>query len=223
MEGIESKIFQLSIQVEKDCDLEERRFFQIKKKTYDRGALKKNMLQFIDISSSILYDNQREHSNFLGLVNACVSHELRNPLNSIVAENTLKKKVIEQIYKDIEVISRDSYELYEKLKLSVNKIMKSVKVEESSTDLMGFLIQDLLDYAQIKAGKFRKNIKKFNIREAVQSVIDIQYRLANSRGLKLYSEFIDILEVCIIKSDEARIKQVLLGLQSNALKFTEEG
>ena len=176
MEDIESKIFQLSIQVEKDCDLEERRFFQIKKKTYDRGALKKNMLQFIDISSSILYDNQREHSNFLGLVNACVSHELRNPLNSIVAENTLKKKVIEQIYKDIEVISRDSYELYEKLKLSVNKIMKSVKVEESSTDLMGFLIQYLLDYAQIKAGKFRKNIKKFNIREAVQSVIDIQYR-----------------------------------------------
>ena len=104
MEDIESKIFQLSIQVEMDCDLEERRFFQIKKKTYDRGSLKKNMLQFIDISSSILYDNQREHSNFLGLVNACVSHELRNPLNSIVAENTLKKNVIEQIGKDIEVI-----------------------------------------------------------------------------------------------------------------------
>ena len=101
--------------------------------------------------------------------------------------------------------------------------MKSVKVEESSTNLMGFLIQDLLDYAQIKAGKFRKNIKKFNIREAVQSVIDIQYRQANTRGLKLFSEFIDIPEVCIINSDEARIKQVLLGLQSNALKFTEEG
>jgi len=53
-----------------------------------------------------------------------------------------------------------------------------VKVEKSSTDLMSFLIQDLLDYAQIKAGKFRKNIKRFNVRESVQSVIDIQLKQA---------------------------------------------
>ena len=66
------------------------------------------MLQFIDISSSILYDKEREHSEFLDLVNACVSHELRNPLNSIVAENTLKKKVMEQIHLDIQELSHSS-------------------------------------------------------------------------------------------------------------------
>ena len=38
---------------------------------------------------------------------------------------------------------------------------------------MEFLVQDLLDYAQIKAGKFRKNIKSFNIKEAIEQVIDI--------------------------------------------------
>lgn len=88
---------------------------------------------------------------------------------------------------------------------------------------MSFLIQDLLDYAQIKAGKFRKNIKRFNVRESVQSVIDIQLKQAQARGIDLHSEFVGISEDCIMLSDESRIKQVLLGLQSNALKFTESG
>ena len=39
---------------------------------------------------------------------------------------------------------------------------------------MKFLVQDLLDYAQIKAGKFRKNIEEFSIREAIENVMCIQ-------------------------------------------------
>jgi len=38
---------------------------------------------------------------------------------------------------------------------------------------MSFLIQDLLDYAQIKSGKFRKNLKEFNIRETIEEVMCI--------------------------------------------------
>jgi signal transduction histidine kinase len=49
------------------------------------------MLQFIDISSSILYNNQRAQNQALEMINACVSHEMRNPLNSIVAQNIEKK------------------------------------------------------------------------------------------------------------------------------------
>ena len=40
-------------------------------------------------------------------------------------------------------------------------------IQESSANLMSSMIQDLLDYSQIKAGKFRKNIKEFNIRDTV--------------------------------------------------------
>ena len=43
------------------------------------------MLQFINISSIILYDMEKSQNQLLGMVNACVSHEMRNPLNSIVA------------------------------------------------------------------------------------------------------------------------------------------
>ena len=43
------------------------------------------MYQFIDISKSILYDLEKSHNVMLELINACVSHEMRNPLNSIIA------------------------------------------------------------------------------------------------------------------------------------------
>jgi signal transduction histidine kinase len=48
------------------------------------------MLQIIDISSDILYDKEKAQNTFLALINACVSHELRNPLNSIIAQNIEK-------------------------------------------------------------------------------------------------------------------------------------
>ena len=50
---------------------------------------------------------------------------------------------------------------------------KSVKVQQNSSDLMTYLVQDLLDFAQLKSGKFRKNISKFNIRDTVEKVITI--------------------------------------------------
>ena len=55
------------------------------------------------------------------------------------------------------------------------KEKKSKRIKkESSTNIMIFLVQDLLDYAQIKAGKFRKNLELFNIRDAVEQVMCIQ-------------------------------------------------
>ena len=51
----------------------------------------KNIIQIIDISNNIMFDQQRAQNEFLSVINACVSHELRNPLNSISAQNVLKK------------------------------------------------------------------------------------------------------------------------------------
>ena len=42
-----------------------------------------------------------------------------------------------------------------------------MEVQEASLDIMNFMIMDLLDYSQIKSGKFRKTMRNFNIREAV--------------------------------------------------------
>jgi len=98
---------------------------------------------------------------------------------------------------------------------------------------MMFMVQDLLDFAQLRAGKFRKMISTFNIRDAVESVMCIQRSKALDSGISFYATFENFgehEEFCdsdlhspLVQTDEARVKQVLLGLQSNALKFTKEG
>lgn len=50
-------------------------------------------------------------------------------------------------------------------------------------------VQDLLDYAQINADKFRKNIVKFNLIEFIKNVIEMQQDKADDQGIKLQYEF----------------------------------
>ena len=62
----------------------------------------------------------------------------------------------------------------------IERLKEGNKVQESSTNLMKHLIQDLLDYAQIRAGKFRKNLKNFNIKSAVNEIVQMQKKKAQS-------------------------------------------
>ena len=74
-----------------------------------------------------------------------------------------------------------------KLKEIMLKLRKGQKRQHSSTKLMQNLVQDLLDYAQIKAGKFRKNTKIFNIKSTVQDVMHIQKHQAESKKIIQFS------------------------------------
>lgn len=55
------------------------------------------MLQFIDISAEILFDKQQIENKFLTLINALLSHELRNPLNSIIAQSMEQKALLKKL------------------------------------------------------------------------------------------------------------------------------
>jgi hypothetical protein len=57
-------------------------------------------------------------------------------------------------------------------KIIMDKLSKGLIIQDASSNLMTFLVQDFLDYAQIKAGKFRVNCKPFNIRHAVEMVMN---------------------------------------------------
>jgi signal transduction histidine kinase len=80
-----------------DSMLRGRKYFRAKIKTIYIQSSKRQVLQFHNISNSIFYDHQKDQNALLQLINACVSHELRNPLNSIVSQNELKKKLYEKI------------------------------------------------------------------------------------------------------------------------------
>ena len=90
---VENTIFKI-IQTEEDSKTHANstddipsRYVQVKCSSFKS----KTIIQIIDISNSIMFDQQRAQNEFLNVINACVSHELRNPLNSISAQNMLKK------------------------------------------------------------------------------------------------------------------------------------
>ncbi len=59
-------------------------------------------MQFIDVTTEILYKESQDEKVVLSLVNACVSHELRNPLNSICAQALTQKCLFAELVKHIE-------------------------------------------------------------------------------------------------------------------------
>ena len=60
------------------------------------------MIQIVDISHSILYDRYKASQDFHKMTNAAVSHEMRNPLNSISALNMVKKKLYVKLWNLLE-------------------------------------------------------------------------------------------------------------------------
>ena len=74
----------------------------------------------------------------------------------------------------------------------------------------------------MRSGKFRKNIQEFSIKDAVEDIMLIQSRKAEDNNIKLFATY-NIGQGTLMKTDAQRVMQVLLCLQSNALKFTKDG
>ena len=128
-------------------------YFQIRLKRFYMENKEKILVQFIDISKSILYDNQKMQNQALEMINACVSHEMRNPLNSIVAHNIEKKhlyikleKALAQLEEEVS-INTNAGKLVEKCQFILKKLNTGLKVQESSSFCLQFMVQDMLDFA----------------------------------------------------------------------------
>ena len=74
----------------------------------------------------------------------------------------------------------------------MEELFLSNKVQNSSAKVMKYLIQDLLDFAQMKAGKFRKNVKKFDVKEIIEETMSIEQEKAKNKGVELKVEYINI-------------------------------
>ena len=126
-----------------------------------RNQKQRTMVQIIDISRSILYDQQKASNQVQEMVNAMVSHEMRNPLNSIVAQNIEKRNLFKHMSEQVDVLKKNDSDKRAIISLenSLTQLNHGMSIQEASADILTFIIQGMLDFAQIKADKFRKNIQ----------------------------------------------------------------
>jgi len=140
----------------------------------------------------------RHKSEFL----ANMSHELRTPLNAVIGFS--------------EVLAEGMFgELNAKQAEYVRDIM------ESGRHLLS-LINDILDLSKVEAGRMELELAEFDLASVVDGALLLMRERANRKGIELAREDVDA-SIPNVRADERKVKQVLLNLLSNALKFTPDG
>ncbi|MBD0345855.1 MAG: two-component sensor histidine kinase [Coleofasciculus sp. Co-bin14] len=131
---------------------------------------------------------------------ANTSHELRTPLNGIIGcLRLVRDGFCDSKEEELDFLQR---------------------ADDAAIHLLG-IINDVLDIAKIEAGKLSVELEPIDLQKLLNEVINFQAVPIQQKGLEFYTPEFD--EVIAVRADPAKLKQVLLNVIGNAVKFTDSG
>eukprot|EP00347_Sterkiella_histriomuscorum_P022748 403337305 len=153
-----------------------------------------------DMSFWLEYQKEKNMSSMKTIAFASAAHEFRNPLNAIISSLELLDPYVNEE--------------------SPRRFLKTAKI---SSNLMLYLMNDILDFSQIEAKNFILNIQQIRIQDCLEEIINILEFKAQTKNIDLSYEVQGQNVPKEMFTDLNRMKQILINLVSNGIKYTIEG
>jgi signal transduction histidine kinase/CheY-like chemotaxis protein len=160
------------------------------------GSDRKRLIEELKEANVMLKEASEHKSVFL----ANMSHELRTPLNAIIG------------FSELLLDAKES-----QFDAATQKRFLG-QVHHSGKHLLG-LINDILDLSKVEAGQMELRLQLVPVEPVVAQVVSIVEPLAGQKKIKIES---DVASAGVVTADAGKLKQMLLNLVSNAIKFTPE-